>query len=44
MTKGQIESAGWVEVKLPGKIRFVKPISRFAKKKLAQKIYTLGDF
>jgi len=34
MTKAQIESLGFTEIKLQGKIRFVKPLSKMAKRKL----------
>lgn len=36
MTKGEIEALGYVQLKLPGKERFVKPISRIARKRLAR--------
>lgn len=35
MSKTQIEALGFVELRLPGKIRFIKPLSRAAKKRFS---------
>jgi hypothetical protein len=35
LTKSQIEARGFVQLRLPGKERFIKPISRWAKKLFA---------
>jgi hypothetical protein len=40
MTKAEIESGGWREVYLPGKHRYVKPLSRKAKRALTLSRHT----
>ncbi|MFM2242976.1 MAG: Arthrobacter phage BarretLemon [Verrucomicrobiota bacterium] len=36
MTKAEIEAQGWREVRQPGKLRFVKPLSKKAKRAISQ--------
>lgn len=37
MTKAEIEAKGYVQSKLPGKLRFVRPLTAKAKRALSEK-------
>jgi hypothetical protein len=42
MTKAEIEALGYVEVKLPGKERFVRPLNRNAKRDIEEELIKRG--